>query len=144
MNITTEERFFRHVHKTATCWLWTGHRNTKGYGKFRVDGRTVSAHRFSWEMVNGPIPPGLTQDHLCRTPACVRPDHLEPVTNLENTLRGENFIAVHAAKTHCVNGHPFDEQNTLIHISKGRPRRVCRACSKIRVQRWEQRHGVQR
>lgn len=140
--LTDLERFFTYVNKTESCWLWTGGKNYKGYGVFTVNGKNLGAHRFSYEAHNGPLAEGMMPDHLCRVRACVRPDHLEAVTNLENTLRGENFIAVHAAKTHCSNGHLFDEANTRIDIRNGRSRRVCRACQKIRLAEWAERHVV--
>src|SRR5688500_4996363 len=80
--------FWAKVDKTSTCWLWTGARHPLGYGHVRYGNRTSAAHRVAWELINGPIPEGLTLDHLCRVPACVRPDHLEPVTHRENVRRG--------------------------------------------------------
>lgn len=64
-----------------------------GYGEFftqRVNGKVkmVHAHRFSYEVVKGKIPDGLVIDHLCRNSKCVNPDHLEPVTQKENIIRG--------------------------------------------------------
>ncbi len=76
------------------CWLWAAYADRKGYGQFsagsRADGtyRKVFAHRWAYEHEVGPIPEGLTIDHLCRVPLCVNPGHLEPVTNRENTRRG--------------------------------------------------------
>jgi HNH endonuclease len=85
-------RFWSQVDRGAGCWLWMGHRNRDGYGQFKVtdrpgDYRTVRAHRWAWESANGPVPEGLTLDHLCGQPACVRPGHLEPCTNAENVRR---------------------------------------------------------
>jgi hypothetical protein len=85
-------RFWSQVDRTATCWLWCGHLNRDGYGQFKVTDRpghyrTVRAHRWAWEADNGPVPAGLTLDHLCGRPACVRPDHLDPCTNAENLRR---------------------------------------------------------
>ena len=78
-------RFWNKVEKTETCWIWTGAKDTKGYGAFRdSDGRTVRAHRFS----AGEPPRGLVWDHLCRVRNCVNPDHLEAVTQGENVRRG--------------------------------------------------------
>jgi hypothetical protein len=65
------------------CWIWFGSTFRKGYGSISEGGRhgrTLQAHRVSYERFKGPIAPGLTIDHLCRTPCCVNPDHLEAVT----------------------------------------------------------------
>lgn len=76
----------------TTCWLWLGARSKNGYGVLRI-GRAVDpiayAHRVSYTLYFGTIPDGLVIDHLCRTRACVRPDHLEAVTQRENTIRGD-------------------------------------------------------
>lgn len=67
------------------CWIWQRYKDKNGYGKKTPYKR---AHQFYWEQVNGPVPSGLELDHLCKNPSCVNPTHLEPVTSLENTLRG--------------------------------------------------------
>jgi hypothetical protein len=59
----------------------------KGYGRFKVAGRTLVASRYAYEEFVGPIPDGMEIDHLCFTPGCVNPDHLEPVTRAENARR---------------------------------------------------------
>ena len=81
-------------------------------------------------MLVGPIPDGLYLDHLCRVRDCVAPDHLEAVTNRENTVRGENFIARQVSTTHCPQGHLYDEANTYI---CGRGKRECRTCKRARA-----------
>lgn len=125
---TTEDRFWEKVEKAGPdeCWGWTAATYHNGYGSFWNGQRTMRAHRFAYERLVGPIPEGLQIDHLCRNPACVNPGHLEPVTRRENILRGEGITAQQARKTHCVHGHPFDEENTYVH-----PRgRTCRACNR--------------
>lgn len=70
------------------CWIWLMNRNPKGYGTVWHEGRCWLAHRLSYTLTIGPIPEGKQLDHLCKRPWCVRPDHLEPVTNTENQRRG--------------------------------------------------------
>ena len=70
------ERFWGKVNKTDGCWIWTGGVNPRGYGKLKVNGRWVLAHRLSWELKVGPIPDGLFACHQCDNPPCVRPSHL--------------------------------------------------------------------
>lgn len=127
------ERFWSKVDKSGDCWLWTGCTQPPGYGRFRIEPRTVYAHRFAYEELVGPIPDGLVLDHLCRTPACVNPEHLEPVPQRVNIERGaRNGMQ---GRTHCVNGHEFSGHN-LIATSKGR---VCRACKNERGRAYKQR-----
>lgn len=103
------------------CWLWTGARRG-GYGRIWQSGRIVSAHRVVFELIRGTIPKGLTLDHLCRTPACVNPAHLEPVTHQVNILRGIGPAAQQTHRTHCPSGHPYD------YYESGSRRRRCWVC----------------
>ena len=100
-----EQRFWAKVEKTPTCWLWTGKRYEYGHPQFKIDGSNVMVYRFSWELHRGPIPNGKVLDHLCRVPWCVNPDHLEPVANGTNVLRGIGPGAINKRKTHCTKGH---------------------------------------
>lgn len=73
------ERFWAKVNKTPTCWLWTGAPTPFGYGKLsegRKGGKQYRAHRFSWELHRGPVPPGLWVLHACDVRLCVNPEHL--------------------------------------------------------------------
>jgi len=81
------ERFDAKVQRTATCWLWIGATNQKGYGTFWSGDVRTGAHRWSYEYHVGPIPVGLEIDHLCRVRHCVNPAHLEAVTHAENLRR---------------------------------------------------------
>ena len=113
------------------CWIWTASRCSDGYGTFGVGGKTVSAHRWSYENFAGPIPPDKEIDHylynpgICIGRACVNYRHLRPTTHRANTLRSATQImAIHARKTHCINGHPFSSENLML-----RPEgRRCRTC----------------
>ena len=75
------------VDEESGCWLWEG--STRGgYGRLRVNGEMMEAHRASYEAHIGKIPEGLVIDHLCRNRACINPSHLEPTTSKENISRG--------------------------------------------------------
>lgn len=117
------------------CWDWTAYRDKDGYGSVKADGKMQLAHRHVYSVLVGPIPKGLTLDHLCRNRACVNPEHLEPVTQRVNTHRGNTAAARNAAKTHCVKGHPYDEANTY----RNRKGRFCRACGRDATRRYLQR-----
>jgi hypothetical protein len=63
----------------TNCWFWLLAKNPQGYGMCRDStGKMALAHRFFYELEHGPIPEHLQCDHLCRVPACIRPDHIEP------------------------------------------------------------------
>jgi len=120
------------------CWPWTACRSSDGYGHIRIEGSVYKAHRVVYELMVGPIPVGLEIDHLCRNRACVRPDHLEPVTKTTNVRRGLAMVngAQNAAKTHCPAGHPYDAENTRVGRTRmGIAYRVCRTCDRERVRR---------
>lgn len=114
MKITTksvEDRFWSKVKKTETCWLWMLCDQSE-YGMFYHTGSTVRAHRFSYELMHGPIPEPLVIDHLCRVKSCVNPKHLEAVTTKVNVLRGISFSAQNAKKISCPKGHLYTKTKT--------------------------------
>ena len=99
-----EERFWPKVHKTETCWLWTGGTAGQGYGEISVNRKHMRAHRFSWILHGLPEPAagwyhpvdnktGDVLDHLCRNRLCVRPDHLESVSQAVNIQRAVRIDA---------------------------------------------------
>ncbi len=106
---TTLERFWGKVQKTGfttpdrpelgDCWVYTGAK-VRGYGMFSVDNKSVSAHRWAYTQLVGPIPEDMTLDHLCYTRNCVRPDHLEPVSIGENVVRAHgrlHYVVIYGA-----------------------------------------------
>lgn len=66
------------------CWEWQALKDKHGYGKFKLNDKMVKAHRFAWELVNGPIPEGMVIRHNCDNPGCVNSTHLEIGTQADN------------------------------------------------------------
>lgn len=123
-------RFWAKVDRNGPggCWLWTA-ATAVGYGHFswgpHSARKQVKAHRLAYELLVGPIPDGLTIDHLCRVTRCVNPAHLEPVTMRVNTLRGYGPSAINARRTRCIRGHRLSGDNLIIDWAG---RRQCRTC----------------
>lgn len=84
MHHSTHNEFWANVDKAGDCWVWTGNLTAKGYAHIRYQGRHVMAHRLSYEISVRPIPDGKFIDHMCHNRACVRPEHLRPVTAKQN------------------------------------------------------------
>lgn len=106
------------VIKTDTCWLWEGAQTHNGYG----NGGGKMAHRAVYEDLVGPIPEGLTLDHLCRVRLCVNPAHLEPVTIGENIRRSPRAIS-----SECKYGHQYRSQSKFYQIKGARRCHECHA-----------------
>jgi hypothetical protein len=126
------DRFMNYVAVKAGggCWIWTGYTNRAGYGRFWANGKVRQAHMVSYFIHRGLFDAGLELDHICRVKCCVNPDHLEPVTHKENTLRGEGACAKFARRTHCKRGHELSGDN-IRKNSKDGHRGRCMACKLI-------------
>ena len=130
----TEARFWSKVDTDGStvhpdlgkCWLWRASRDRSGYGRFKAATGVVGAHRVAYELLVGPIPDGLTLDHLCRVRHCVNPEHLEPVTHRENTLRGTGPTAENARKTHCLRGHALTHGRRCMTCARNRSKAYLR------------------
>jgi hypothetical protein len=120
------------------CLEWLASKNVFGYGiiwKGPGRGQMYLAHRVAYELTVGPIPEGKELDHLCRNRGCVEVTHLEPVSHRVNMLRAPDSIITRSRdKTHCPQGHAYDEGNTV----RSQGRRQCRICLRAAAERWRQ------
>lgn len=127
------DRFLRKVHKTTTCWLWTGHRQKEtkqgqnNYGRFFYKGANCLAHKVSYLLLKGEVLEGLTVRHTCDNPPCVNPEHLQLGTQQQNmqdmVTRGRQGSS---SKTLRVKSLLSGEQATDIRkqCSQGTPQRI--------------------
>jgi len=154
-------RFWKKVNKNGPvpplrpelgpCWLHEGAPDkATGYVRCEINRVRDYVHRFVYRALVEPIPEGKEIDHRCHNAdpscpsdasclhrRCANPDHLEAVTHRENMYRSPNNPAVqNRLKTHCPQGHPYDEANTQLTPHGGR---ACRACNRAAQQRFRER-----
>ena len=92
-----KKRFWKHVSidGVGKCWEWQACKLKEGYGQFGLNGKVVRAHRLSYELCVGPIPPGMCVLHACDNPPCVNPSHLFLGNDADNvydsTSKGRRF-----------------------------------------------------
>lgn len=118
------------------CHIWRACKGWDGYGRFTLThGKQVYAHRYAYERAHGAIPSGLVLDHfVCDRRLCVNPNHVRPATVRENTMRSAVApAAVNVRKTHCPQGHPYDEANTYVNPQGSRK---CRHCAVANQRRY--------
>jgi hypothetical protein len=126
-------RFWKFVSKggDSSCWEWTGNTVGRGndprYGQFsKGKGSPIYAHRYSFEMVNGPIPPDMQVHHKCKNRLCVNPAHLELAIRHNHP---DGAPVMRREMTHCRYGHEYTPENTFIRTTGTRR---CRKCDRIR------------
>lgn len=87
-------RFWSKVDRGGGCWTWKGATLPSGHGRLTANQFQLYAHRFSYEIFYGSIPPGMVVRHSCDNPSCVNPAHLELGTqrdNIQDAFRKERM-----------------------------------------------------
>ena len=154
MTAILSERFWMKVEtdRETGCWEWIAALNNRGRAVYGIGGRTHLAYRLAWEHFCGPIPDGMTVDHLCASRVCVNPEHMELVSREVNSSRGRPAIPLRTdpdaprfvrpavaaeiplavrRKGVCRQGHDLLEPGAVSITERGE--RSCLAC---RRERW--------
>ena len=113
-------RFWSKVDKSGDCWLWTGSKNSEGYGVIKILKKMYKAHRVAFTVLTGPIPKDLMIDHMCHTRLCVNPEHLRLATCAQNNanrrgassnsrsgIRGVRYHSGRWEASACMNGRTY-------------------------------------
>jgi|KBSMisStaDraftv2_1062788.scaffolds.fasta_scaffold1167428_2 hypothetical protein len=127
---------------TTPCWIWP-------LAPHRLDGRATVKSRYIYRLVyeaahNVVLDPDEILHHKCETPACINPAHMRLVTRSEHAIEhGKGGDWGQGDKTHCRNGHPYDDENTeLVHRSYNGyeyVERRCRICTRETKRRYRER-----
>lgn len=129
MRINTLESIVeRLVPMDSGCVEWPGTAMESGYCCVGYQSRPWLIHRLLYVTFVGPIAKGLDLHHSCRNRRCVNMEHLRPVTRKEHVHLDNTFARLHALKTHCPKGHPYEGDNVLQENDREGPHRKCRTC----------------
>ena len=127
----SQARFSLYVHKTNSCWIWTGSINKNGYGQFHYQRKTWRVHRLLYTWKKGIVPLDKELHHTCQNKICVNPDHLELINKIDHSkYHGQ----IREKADECPQGHQFNEKNT----GRSKSGRYCRICTNQRRGNWRE------
>lgn len=99
--------FWKRIQKSPGCWRWIGSKWNNGYGRMMVGKRRRKAHRMSFLIHNGFLPPDLLVCHTCDNPECCNPAHLFLGKPLDNSRDAVSKLR-----------HAFGERNGLAKLTE--------------------------
>lgn len=148
--MTLQKRLESKVQKSeGGCWVWQSglldkRKKNMQYGRIRVNGKMVLAHRIAYEIYVGEIPEGLHVLHSCDNQKCINPQHLHVGTNAENRAECVNKGRQAKGKTHGKCKLTDEQIQEIRDSSLGAPE-ICKRygiCNRQYV--WKIRHGYRR
>lgn len=73
------------IGRKSDCWEWQGSKTIEGYGRIKIEGVWLLAHRMAWMIdKNEEVPSSMEICHSCDNPPCCNPYHLFLGTHREN------------------------------------------------------------
>lgn len=83
-----EWRFWSKVNRndSSGCWVWTGVKDSDGYGRFRFNSKRIMAHRMSYLFTYGYLPSDARVCHTCDNTSCCNPNHLFLGSDSDNII----------------------------------------------------------
>jgi len=130
-----DNRFLKKINKTDTCWLFSHINKRTGYGQYTVNGITLPAHRYSYQLYKGNIPDNLVVRHTCDVRNCVNPDHLLIGTTQDNMNDKVERNRQSKGDTHYARTNPEKIARGNRHGSKTHPEAL------IRGDEWREQHN---
>ena len=121
----TLQKLLAKTDKSTGCWVYLGQPASR-YSEIMVATKRIGTHRWAYQTFHGNIPKGFEVDHICRTPKCWNPDHLQILLCLDNA-RQNKVAEANALKTHCVHNHEFTAENIYWYAGA----RHCRTCRRL-------------
>ena len=130
------ERITSKIDKSEPCWRWLASHTAAGRPQVMLKGKMWIVYRLLYTTEIGPIPDGLTLDHVvCQNGWCCNPHHCEPVPNGVNVRR---FLAIrYAGRTACPQGHPYALYRRWRKTGKDAGKAYCVQCGTLRSRAWQ-------
>lgn len=137
------DRIQSKIDRSGECWRWLASHTAANRPQVMYKAKMWYVYRLLYTVEIGPIPDGLTLDHVvCQNGWCCNPHHCEPVPNGTNVARALEIRW--ADNTHCPKGHEHAVWRRRRKSVAGKGYPYCQACSNDRVKAWHERKAAER